>query len=79
MNDICKKCGKEYTQWRSFFIKGQSLCFKCEEKEDRKTMWLYVGLTAFVFLSVFGLRILWAKYVYNDYRCALSECRILKN
>lgn len=29
-------------------------------------------------IVVLGLRLLWAKFIYNDMRCIFAECRIIK-
>ena len=71
MRNKCIKCGNETVNWTM-------VCRDCEKREERN---IFIGLIIFfvVFVGViFGLRVLWANYVFNDWRCALSECRIIK-
>lgn len=37
-----------------------------------------VILLAVSFGIVLGVRLLWAKLVYNDLKCVVAECRIIK-
>jgi hypothetical protein len=39
----------------------------------------YVIAFAIPFGIVLGVRFIWAKFVYNDMRCAFAECRIQVN
>lgn len=40
-------------------------------------MWLWVGIVAFLLFTL-GLSLVVSKAVYGDYRCAVAECRIVK-
>jgi len=71
MKNTCHICGKEI----SFGFQ----CYKCKEKEDRGVMYFVIGTVLIFSLLIFGIRVMWAKYVFHDWRCALSECRIIKN
>lgn len=70
----CPRCNKEYEPSP---LRG--ICWDCKEKEDRVAMYMVIGLVAAFFLIVGGLRLGWAELVYHDWRCALSECRIIKD
>ena len=77
----CKKCNKEKE------LIGVPLCFACkykeeeekeEEKEDRNAIVFGVGVLILVFCLFIGIRYAWTIYTYDDWRCMLSECRIIK-
>jgi hypothetical protein len=66
------KCGNEI-EW------GESIvCRGCRRKEDEIAMWVMIGLVVAFFVLLFGARFIWANIVFDDWRCALSECRIIK-
>lgn len=65
MEQKCKKCGKELNQFELFE------CESCINKD-------YIKMAIIVVLLVIGIRFAWAKFVYNDFRCFLAECRIAK-
>lgn len=44
------------------------------EHEVRDTIIALVVL----FVIILGVRLLWAKIVYKDFRCAFADCRIIK-
>lgn len=71
MEQKCKKCGREYSKYSPWNVK----CYYCTKKEERNAM-IIVGVVALA--VVLGARLLWAKFVYHDFRCALAECRIMK-
>jgi len=76
--DICKKCKKEFKQWRSLYLKGYELCHECDDKRIKKE-WLVGSLAVVgVLLVIFGIRYAYAKIVYHDARCMFAECRIMK-
>ena len=76
MTKECYKCKKEMTFNEFSKLSNFGLCYECSAKEDKKATWFWI-LTAVVVISVImGVRILWAKIVYKDSRCAWAECRI---
>lgn len=76
MSNKCKKCNKETEHI------GVSLCFACEykekEKEERNATIFGISVLILVFCIFIGIKYAWAIYAYNDWRCMLSECRIIK-
>lgn len=73
MKTKCTTCGKELMMY------SYGECYDCKTKSDIQVFLGIIALCAIVFLLILGGRFLWAKYVFNDYRCALSECRIIKD
>lgn len=69
MKNKCK-CGKEI----SWGVK----CYKCETKEDRMMALIGISVVIIFFGLIFGAKLLWANIVFDDWRCALSECRFIK-
>lgn len=62
---------------------GYSWKCRCGEYKPKKTDWGYIlfciGFSILFIGVVLGFRILWAKFVYHDMRCAFAECRIQVN
>lgn len=54
-------------------------CFVCKEKEDKWAVVITLSFLGLIVAVVLGVRIMWAKYVFDDYRCAFGECRIIKD
>lgn len=57
---------------------GNGLCYNCERKEETTVFLLLVGFCLFLLLCIGIARVAWAEIVFDDWRCALSECRIIK-
>ena len=74
--DKCKKCKKEYNQWRSIYVVGHELCSDCGDKRKRNELIVGIALVVLFLSAVVGVRMLWAEIVYKDSRCAFAECRI---
>ncbi len=74
MKQKCLKCGKE---GGNLYHYG-TLCATCDDKRERNDVIFGVIAILFVLALVAGLRLVWAHYVYHDYRCFLAECRLLK-
>lgn len=72
MNDKCIKHG-EYPSFGNF------QCPMCKESEERGFIWFSLVAIALLLLLIGGVKLVWAKVVYDDYRCVFSECRIIKN
>lgn len=73
MKNKCTKCGKEL-----YTVYDFGLCYECSEKQDKFMTLLTFGGIILFFVILGGIRLLWAKFVYHDYRCAFGECRIIK-
>lgn len=73
MKNNCKKCGGEISSF------SYGLCYVCEDKEEKMIFVAILVLCLFVFITIVGFRIVWAKYIYKDARCAFAECRIQVN
>jgi len=73
MKNRCTMCDKEHS---SVYDWGK--CADCKQKEE---IWVFI-LGIFFVICFFGLlftiRVVWANIVFDDWRCALSECRIIK-
>jgi len=70
MNRLCIKCKKETINVY------QTVCDACQKQEKKKET---IGFILFCLgiLAIFvTVRIVWAKIVYKDARCAWAECRI---
>lgn len=67
----CEKHG----EWDTF---GNFRCPKCKEESDKWENYILAGIIVLIFAAVIGLRLLYAKLVFHDMRCAWAECRILK-
>ena len=72
MRNKCVRCGEDAGLY-------DIICYDCETREDRNGVIFGVAFIAIVLCVIFGARLLWANWVFNDWRCALSECRILKD
>ena len=72
MKNKCIKCSKELG------VYDWGLCYDCNHKQEMFFFKVVAGLIIII-LGVFGFKLFWAKYAYNDYRCVFSECRLLKN
>jgi len=70
MNNICK-CGNN-AGWI------EQSCYECRQKEDRIVFAIMIGIFLVVLGIIFGIKLLWANIVFDDWRCALSECRLIK-
>lgn len=70
MNNRCK-CG-ENAGWYN------QACYDCQKKEDRLILAILGGIVLIILGVIFGVRILWANAVFDDWRCALSQCMIIK-
>jgi len=68
---ICPKCKEEFTPVG--FYSDVTLCYSCKSKEETKAAIIAVVV---VILAIVSIRVLWAKFVYKDTRCAFAECRI---
>lgn len=68
---ICK-CGNVLADWEIFN------CSDCKIKEERDAILFAIGMIIIVFLFILSSRVLWAKWIYGDLRCAIVECRIMK-
>lgn len=71
---ICPKCKKEFTPF-GFFVVDKTFCYDCKWKEE---FWTGFVVIVVVLVIILGLRLTWAKLVYNDMRCFWAECRIIK-
>ena len=72
MDNKCYRCGGNAGKY-------DVICYECEKKKKRKEA---VVITIVAVLSIgflVGVRLLWAKVVYKDMRCAWAECRIITN
>ena len=70
----CYKCNKELGR----FDISQSQCYDCEKKEDRNATIFGISVVVLILCIAIGIKYAWAVYAYNDWRCMLSECRIIK-
>ena len=68
----CPKCGDEFTPF-GFFVKDKTYCYSCKSKSEFRAMMITIGI---LFVLIVGIRVAWAKLVYDDLRCAFGECRI---
>lgn len=68
----CLKCNKELRRFET------SQCYDCKKKEDRNATIFGISVLILVFCIFMGIKYAWAIYAYNDWRCMLSECRIIK-
>jgi len=75
----CKKCKKEMTQIEAGKLSNYGLCYDCSDKADNKLFWKQVAICVMGVVLIIGFRVLWAKVVYKDSRCAWAECRIQVN
>lgn len=73
MKNNCMKCGEELGMY------SVGLCYGCQKKADKFEIKVMVGITIVFLVVVIGIRLLWAKIAYNDLRCAVGECRIIKS
>ena len=71
MKDICIKCNNKKYGIDTLNEK----CSSCRHKEDMRYL---AVLFVIGFIIIVGVRVIWAKFVYNDIRCVLAECRINK-
>lgn len=71
MRNKCVRCGNDASQW-------EVVCYDCREKESRLEFMVVCAIILLFFAVVVGVRIGWAVYAFDDWRCALSECRIIK-
>lgn len=74
MKNTCNRCGTEILSFNTNF-----LCYDCQKREEKHIAIFFVSVILLVFALIIGVKLWWAKYAYNDFRCALSECRILKD
>lgn len=74
MKNKCKECGKELSYFSTTLT-----CYDCEQKENIKLV-KFFGVVLFVLVVVFiGGKFLFAKVMYDDYKCAFANCRIIKD
>lgn len=74
MKNKCTQCGKEHT---SIYSYGK--CYDCKQKEEMITFIVSAILIGAFFAVIVIARVTWANIVFDDWRCALSECRIIKD
>lgn len=70
----CTNCPNEISSLYSF----RRLCNSCDEKRRRKEMIGSIIAVVIALSLIAGVRLVWAKLVYDDMRCFLAECRINK-
>lgn len=60
-----------------------NLCFECRDLNETWAEKHPTLLTTIIFFGglalIIGARLVWAKFVYHDYRCFAAECRIQIN
>ena len=72
MKNKCVRCGGEASEY-------SVVCYDCKTRSERLEMILVYSVVVEIFAVIVGIRIAWAVYVFDDWRCAASECRIIKD
>lgn len=72
MKNKCVRCGGEASHW-------DIVCYDCKRKEERNGFIFAIVVIGLLFALIVGVRVAWAMYAFDDWRCALSECRIIKD
>lgn len=78
MREKCIKCGAGFSPVGSY-IRNFEQCYSCKQKEYDRNMRFIVTTIMLAIIVVFGVRMFWAKFIYQDARCAFAECRIQVN
>jgi len=74
MKNKCTKCDKELDSKYDW-----GLCYDCNKKKKKLEKRDAVIFFSIIIIFAVGMRIIWAKAVYKDSRCAFAECRIQVN
>lgn len=73
MRNKCTECNKELGAY------DWGVCYDCKTKGEVFMFKVVAGIIVLIILAVFGVKLMWAKYAYDDFRCVFSECRLLKD
>ena len=46
------------------------------EKEQEKGLIVFLGVMMGIFLAITVFKFMYAKFFYNDFRCAFAKCQI---